>query len=326
MLAALEQHVLCGASRPSVCLARRGFLRRHGDEVERLPGGYYHALGRCDDTMNLGGIKVGSGEACLWRGEKHNGASSGLPRRADRPTAAALLLLQQHGLTCRLVCSLFDHPTRTWFSRPSPHAVELERACIEGVEGVVEAAAVGCPTPGGGPEQLHLFLVLRPGLAAPPLAELQRRCQQAVSSKLNPLFKASCCADGLAGGWEAGDCVPGHTRTFATQPWLLSLQNRLLSLSCMLLPAGAACSAAQLPAPHGEQQSDAAGAAGRTDAQPEQALGKAVLCAFCTVNVSPCILHLTAVLYNSRRNPGFGIGSFYRVLTVKSRARSAGDS
>ncbi len=33
-------------------------LRRHGDEVERLPGGYYVALGRCDDTMNLGGIKV----------------------------------------------------------------------------------------------------------------------------------------------------------------------------------------------------------------------------------------------------------------------------
>ena len=33
-------------------------LRRHGDEVERLPGGYYRALGRCDDTMNLGGIKA----------------------------------------------------------------------------------------------------------------------------------------------------------------------------------------------------------------------------------------------------------------------------
>ena len=33
-------------------------LRRHGDEVERLPGGYYIALGRCDDTMNLGGIKA----------------------------------------------------------------------------------------------------------------------------------------------------------------------------------------------------------------------------------------------------------------------------
>ena len=33
-------------------------LRRHGDEVERLAGGYYVALGRTDDTMNLGGIKV----------------------------------------------------------------------------------------------------------------------------------------------------------------------------------------------------------------------------------------------------------------------------
>jgi acetyl-CoA synthetase len=34
-------------------------LRRHGDEAQALPGGYYRALGRCDDTMNLGGIKVG---------------------------------------------------------------------------------------------------------------------------------------------------------------------------------------------------------------------------------------------------------------------------
>lgn len=33
-------------------------LRRHGDEVERVPGGFYVAHGRCDDTMNLGGIKV----------------------------------------------------------------------------------------------------------------------------------------------------------------------------------------------------------------------------------------------------------------------------
>ena len=40
-------------------------LRRHGDEFERLPGGYYRALGRCDDTMNLGGIKVGLGGMLL---------------------------------------------------------------------------------------------------------------------------------------------------------------------------------------------------------------------------------------------------------------------
>ena len=33
-------------------------LRRHGDQLERLPNGYYRAQGRADDTMNLGGIKV----------------------------------------------------------------------------------------------------------------------------------------------------------------------------------------------------------------------------------------------------------------------------
>ncbi len=37
-------------------------LRRHGDHIERLPGGYYRAHGRIDDTMNLGGIKVSSAE------------------------------------------------------------------------------------------------------------------------------------------------------------------------------------------------------------------------------------------------------------------------
>ncbi len=42
---------------PGGCL-----LRRHGDHVERLPGGAHRMLGRQDDTMNLGGIKVGSAE------------------------------------------------------------------------------------------------------------------------------------------------------------------------------------------------------------------------------------------------------------------------
>ena len=37
-------------------------LRRHGDEMEELPGGFYRAHGRADDTMNLGGIKVSSAE------------------------------------------------------------------------------------------------------------------------------------------------------------------------------------------------------------------------------------------------------------------------
>jgi len=37
-------------------------LRRHGDQMEELPAGYYRAHGRADDTMNLGGIKVSSAE------------------------------------------------------------------------------------------------------------------------------------------------------------------------------------------------------------------------------------------------------------------------
>jgi acetyl-CoA synthetase len=37
-------------------------LRRHGDQMERLSNGYYRGLGRVDDTMNLGGIKVSSVE------------------------------------------------------------------------------------------------------------------------------------------------------------------------------------------------------------------------------------------------------------------------
>ena len=37
-------------------------LRRHGDRLQRLPGGYFRACGRMDDTMNPGGIKVGSAE------------------------------------------------------------------------------------------------------------------------------------------------------------------------------------------------------------------------------------------------------------------------
>ena len=35
-------------------------LRRHGDQIAVLPGGYFAAQGRADDTMNLGGIKVSS--------------------------------------------------------------------------------------------------------------------------------------------------------------------------------------------------------------------------------------------------------------------------
>ena len=37
-------------------------LRRHGDQIEKINDQYYRALGRVDDTMNLGGIKISSAE------------------------------------------------------------------------------------------------------------------------------------------------------------------------------------------------------------------------------------------------------------------------
>jgi acetyl-CoA synthetase len=37
-------------------------LRRHGDYLQTLPNGMFRVLGRADDTMNLGGIKVSSAE------------------------------------------------------------------------------------------------------------------------------------------------------------------------------------------------------------------------------------------------------------------------
>ncbi|KAG1671366.1 hypothetical protein FOA52_002976 [Chlamydomonas sp. UWO 241] len=131
-------------------------LRRHGDEVQRLPGGAYQALGRVDDTMNLGGIKVSS--------------------------------------------------------------VEIERVVLDCLHPEVsEAAAIGVPAPGGGPEQLVLVLVLigsaggdgsrggsaeSGGAAAAAAAgggggggmverELLARASAAVRLRLSPLFKVS---------------------------------------------------------------------------------------------------------------------------------------
>lgn len=43
-------------------LPAHGPLRRHGDHFQRLPGGFFVAGGRVDDTMNLGGIKISSAE------------------------------------------------------------------------------------------------------------------------------------------------------------------------------------------------------------------------------------------------------------------------
>lgn len=55
-----DQHAVYYADMPTT---RDGkILRRHGDQIQRLSNGYYTVLGRTDDTMNLGGIKISSAE------------------------------------------------------------------------------------------------------------------------------------------------------------------------------------------------------------------------------------------------------------------------
>jgi acetyl-CoA synthetase len=80
---------------------------------------------------------------------------------------------------------------------------------LANVPAAAEAAAIGIPTPGGGPELLHLFLVLNPNAAAAKgashsssssssaaseaaedaIRQLQQACQAALRAHLNPLFK-----------------------------------------------------------------------------------------------------------------------------------------
>lgn len=64
---------------------------------------------------------------------------------------------------------------------------EIERAVLS-LEAVRDAAAVAVSPPGGGPGQLVIFAVTAPGASA-ERGELLGRIQQAIRSRLNPLFK-----------------------------------------------------------------------------------------------------------------------------------------
>ena len=67
-------------------------------------------------------------------------------------------------------------------------SVELERACTSAVPGILEAAAVAVPMSGGGPDQLVMFIV--PSTTASlDLDSVRHKCQQAIRSGINPLFK-----------------------------------------------------------------------------------------------------------------------------------------
>lgn len=139
------------------------------------------------------------------------------------------------------------------------------------------------PCAGGGPEQLVLFLVTRPGVAA-DAAALKAVCQAAISGKLNPLFKVGCLRRALisslcgAHGQSSADEGPIPVRkVFAARRILLGLLPPSAGRVCLVRrcssptltpprtrpPAGGACRAAALAAAHRHQQSHAATAAGR---------------------------------------------------------------
>lgn len=75
-------------------------LRRHGDQIARLPGGFYRAHGRVDDTMNLGGIKISSAEV-----ERILNAVPGV-----RETAAISVVPAAGGLEHLVVYAVVDAP------------------------------------------------------------------------------------------------------------------------------------------------------------------------------------------------------------------------
>ncbi len=76
-------------------------LRRHGDEVKRLPNGYYRAHGRADDTMNIGGIKTSSVEIerllDLIDGVKETAAIAVEPQSGG-PNLLVIYAVQQEGV------------------------------------------------------------------------------------------------------------------------------------------------------------------------------------------------------------------------------------
>ncbi len=68
-------------------------LRRHGDQVKQLAEERYCILGRVDDTMNLGGIKVSSAEI--------ERVLSGIEHILE--TAAVAVTLKDHGPSCLVI-------------------------------------------------------------------------------------------------------------------------------------------------------------------------------------------------------------------------------
>lgn len=78
----------------------RAGLRRHGDLIQQVNGRYYRMLGRADDTMNLGGVKVSSAEierACEGVAGVHELAAIALSPADGGPSILMLCVVPTPG-------------------------------------------------------------------------------------------------------------------------------------------------------------------------------------------------------------------------------------
>lgn len=72
-------------------------------------------------------------------------------------------------------------------------AIEIEQVCNKAHDSVQETAAIAVQPPGGGPEELVIAVVLKPGCKTSS-QELQKKLSAHVMSNLNPLFKVRAVA------------------------------------------------------------------------------------------------------------------------------------
>lgn len=96
-------------------------LRRHGDEMERLGGGFFRAHGRVDDTMNLHGIKVSSSEierVAVLVDEVHEAAAIAVPPTGGGPEELIIYVVLSEGtsLSGRALKAALQRAIKTRFS------------------------------------------------------------------------------------------------------------------------------------------------------------------------------------------------------------------
>ena len=96
-------------------------LRRHGDEMERLGGGFFRAHGRVDDTMNLHGIKVSSSEierVSVLVDEVHEAAAIAVPPVGGGPEELIIYVVLSEGASpsARALKAALQRAIKTRFS------------------------------------------------------------------------------------------------------------------------------------------------------------------------------------------------------------------